>query len=285
MQRILYAFLVFPLLVAFSLAQTPTPPEPSTSSDPSMGQPQVQTDAPAQPASPAQVAPAAQAGAATNASGPIGFAPGTVLLAELTKSIDAKKAKQGDPVEAKTAIDLTKNGQVVVPKGAKLVGHVADAKAKQKGESESTLTIAFDEMVTKDGQHVPMPAMIQAIRAWPQQANSPATAADTGSSGPAVASGGMAGGGGGMAGGAGRPVSTAPGQPGVSEYPNANTANTAGNASSSEAQAPLTGETQGIIGLPDLSLSNSNGSSVITSEKKNVKLESGTQLLLKVGKK
>ena len=88
-----------------------------------------------------------------------------------------------------------------------------------------------------------------------------------------------------MAGGAGRPVSTAPGQPGVSEYPNANTANTAGSGASAESQAPLTGETQGIIGLPDLSLSNSNGSSVITSNKKNVKLESGTQLLLKVGKK
>jgi hypothetical protein len=269
MQRILYAFLGLTLSAALSFAQTPSN-EPSSPNDPASA------TAPAPPVSTPAATPAPSA---RDASGPIGFAPGTVLLAELTKSIDAKKAKQGDPVEAKTAIDLTKNGQVVVPKGAKLVGHVNDAKAKQKGESDSSLTLAFDEMITKDGQHVAMPAVVQAIRAWPQQSNTGAMAPDSGSSaGPAVAPGGMSGSG-------GRPMSTGSGQPGASEYPNANQTAGAGGSQSAEAQAPLTGETQGIIGLPDYSLSSSNGSSVISSEKKNVKLESGTQLLLKVGQK
>jgi hypothetical protein len=271
MKRILYVLLLVPLLTSFSLSQSSPTNEPISPTNP----------ASAQSPAPSATTPAATPGAsATNPSGAMGFAPGTVLLAELTKTIDAKKAKQGDPVDAKTAIDLTRNGQVVVPKGAKLVGHVADAKSKQKGESDSTVTIAFDEMVTKDGQRVPMPATIQAIRAWPQQANSPASAPEPAATTPNTAAGGGA-----MAGGAGRPVSTAPGQPGASEYPNANTATSAPNTGAAEGEAPLTGETQGIIGLPDLSLSNSPAGSVITSDKKNVKLESGTQLLLKVGKK
>ena len=271
MQRTLYAFLTVPLLAALTFSQSAPSNPPVSPDDPASSQ------APAPSASTPAATPAPST---TNAAGPIGFAPGTVLLAELTKSIDAKKAKQGDSVEAKTAIDLTKGGQVVVPKGAKLVGHVTDAKAKQKGETDSTLSLAFDEMITKDGQHVPMPAVVQAIRAWPQQTNTAAMAPDSGSSaGPATGAGGMAGG------GAGRPMSTGSGQPGASEYPNANQTAGANATSSGETQAPLTGETQGIIGLPDYSLSSSNGSSVISSEKKNVKLETGTQLLLKVGQK
>jgi hypothetical protein len=52
------------------------------------------------------------------------------------------------------------------------------------------------------------------------------------------------------------------------------------------ANVPITAETQGVVGMPDLKLesagANSTQGSVVTSEKNNVKLDSGTMLLLKV---
>src|SRR5262249_33525579 len=150
----LYAAFVMTLLTALCFAQTPTqegapPPQSTPAQTTSPQSTPAQTTSPQNtpaPATSSQTNPqTAQPNQPAATSGQIGFAPGTVLLAELTKSIDAKKAKQGDPVDAKTAIDLTRNGQVVVPKGAKLVGHVTDAKPKQKGESDSSLSIAFDE--------------------------------------------------------------------------------------------------------------------------------------------
>ena len=48
------------------------------------------------------------------------IAPGSVIPVELTKTIDAKKAKSGDPVEAKVTQDLkTNSGDVLVPKDTK----------------------------------------------------------------------------------------------------------------------------------------------------------------------
>src|SRR5262249_40586146 len=144
------------------------------------------------------------------------------------------------------------------------------------------LSIAFDEMVTPQGQHVPMPATIQAIRALPQPNSTASSYPEAGgNSAPTTSTGGMAGGG--MSGGAGRPGGT---PAGTGEYPNPNAnAGSSSGTAPSETQAPLTGTTQGVIGMPDLSLSSANGASVITSDKKNVKLESGTQLLLHVGSK
>ena len=74
------------------------------------------------------------------------MAPGTIIPAELAKSVDAKKAKPGDQVVAKTTQDMLANGRVVVPRGAKILGHVTQAKAREKGETESTLGIAFDKI-------------------------------------------------------------------------------------------------------------------------------------------
>jgi hypothetical protein len=63
-----------------------------------------------------------------------------------------------------------------------------------------------------------------------------------------------------------------------------------GSASESSAQGeprpPITGNTQGVIGMPDLKLEsgsqNSQQGSVLTSEKNNVKIEKGTLMLLRV---
>src|SRR6185437_13846064 len=52
------------------------------------------------------------------------FSPGSVLPVELDKSVDAKKAKPGDPVVAKVDQDLLSNGKIVIPRNSKVMGHV-----------------------------------------------------------------------------------------------------------------------------------------------------------------
>ena len=51
------------------------------------------------------------------------IAPGGVIPAQLTKSLDAKKVKTGDEIEAKVTQDLkSENGAVIVPKDTKVLG-------------------------------------------------------------------------------------------------------------------------------------------------------------------
>ena len=90
---------------------------------------------------------------------------GTTLQAELTKPIDAKKAKPGDEVTAKLTQDVKGSGQVVMHKGTKLVGHVTEAQAKSKENAESKLGIAFDKAVLKGGQEMAFTGVIQALAA------------------------------------------------------------------------------------------------------------------------
>ncbi len=90
---------------------------------------------------------------------------GTTFEAALAGSLDARKNKEGDQVVAHTTQAVKSDGQVVIPKGSKLIGHVTQAKARAKGESESALGIVFDKAVLKNGQEMPIHVMIQALAA------------------------------------------------------------------------------------------------------------------------
>src|ERR1700730_3732597 len=100
---------------------------------------------------------------------------GSTVQAELTKPVDARKCKPGDEVVAKTTHDVKSNGQTVLPKGSKIVGHVTDVQAREKGQQESHVGIAFERAVLKNGSQMPMAFTLQGIGS--SQANS-ATAMD-----------------------------------------------------------------------------------------------------------
>src|SRR6201998_1024611 len=92
------------------------------------------------------------------------IAPGSVIPVQLTKTVDAKKAKTGDEVVAKVTQDMkTQTGEVLVPKDTKVIGHVTEAQARTKDEKQSELAIAFDHAILKDGQDVRLPMSIQAV--------------------------------------------------------------------------------------------------------------------------
>src|SRR5690348_6856799 len=75
----------------------------------------------------------AQTGGEASAGEPAaGLSGRTALQVELTHSLDAKKAKPGDSVEAKLTQDVKANGKVVLHRGAKLVGHISEVQARGK---------------------------------------------------------------------------------------------------------------------------------------------------------
>lgn len=204
------------------------------------------------------------------------LAPGAVIPAELVKTVDAKKASTGDEVLAKVTQDLkADNGQVVVPKDTKMVGRVTEVQARSKENQQSQVAIAFDHAVLKDGSIVQLPMSIQAVIAQAALRGN-TNAADN----PAQP---MSQPGGGMSPGGTNPRAMGTGSGGSA--PTANTPDMSTGGAQAPTAPPLTANTQGVVGLPDVKLSsaaNSNSGSLISSEKSNVKLESGTLLLLRI---
>jgi len=245
------------------------------------------------------------ASASTSASAQNGqangsLATGTAFNAALSSPIDSKKCKPGDPVNAHSTEAVKSEGKTVIPKGSKLVGHVTQASARGKGESESSLGIVFDKAILKNGQEIPLNAGIQAIASAQSSASAAGSDMDTmGGTGASAAGSGMAGGRGALGG----VTSTAGGAAGTVTNTAANVGGVAGGTVNSAANAggsiagtskgavgglntagQLTSNSQGVFGLNGLNLStagsNATEGSLITSAGKNVHLESGTRMLL-----
>jgi hypothetical protein len=227
------------------------------------------------------------------AKGSTNISSGTKVNARLENSLDAKKSKPGDRVEARTTRDVKENGKVVLKKGTRLTGHVTRAQAHANGQSDSQLGIVFDHAVLKNGQEVPFHATIQALAASQASAMAATGPDDMMASGGGMgAVSGTAQGGGGLVGGV---ASTAGGMAGsvvntAGSVP-LNAGGTLNSATSSTgavggltSTGSLTSNSIGIIGLNGLSIDSAASSttqgSMIVSSTKNVHLDSGTQLLL-----
>ena len=273
------------LLCAVALAQstTPSPAEPGAAQPPA-AQPvpqasQAPTPAPTQAPQTSQPATSPQPGGTkAQPAGAKKIAPGSVIPVQLTKTVDAKKAKTGDEVVAKVTQDMkTSTGELLVPKDTKVFGKVTEAQPRSKDQKESQLAIAFDHAVTKDGTNLQLPMSIQAI-VGPQNNQAAEGGGDQGAAPSGGAPSAGAGGRSPMAGGSTPPPSASPSA--VAGAPPSDSAPVANGG-----RPPINAQTTGVIGLSNINLSpNSNATqgSVVTSEKNNVKLESGTLLLLRV---
>jgi hypothetical protein len=236
-------------------------------------------------------APSSTAATANSGNSSASISNGTKIDATLATSLDAKRSKPGDEVEARTEEDVKQDGKVVLKRGTHLVGHVTQAQARAGGQTQSQLGIVFDHAVMKDGQEVPFSAAIQALA-------SAQSAAGSGSEDMMASGGGMgatqgsARGGGGLVGGV---ASTAGATTGSvmnasSSVPlNAGgTLNTVTRSSGAVGGLTSTGRlasnSSGVFGLEGLSIDSAASSatqgSMIVSATKNVHLDSGTQVLL-----
>jgi hypothetical protein len=162
------------------------------------------------------------------------------LAVELTKTLDAKNLKPG--AEVKAVVSQRKNG-MSLPLGAKVIGHVTEARARSKGDAQSSLAIVFDKIVPQGtGSAAPIRGTLRAVAPNPS---------------PGINTGGTMGSAD-LKEGAVKGVMTSQ----------------SGNA------APLLNKnSSGVLGIKDLQMS-SDGK--LTSSGKDVKLEQGTQLLLTV---
>ena len=226
----------------------------------------------------------------TQAASSSQLATGTTMHATLEKPIDARKAKPGDQVVARTTSNVKSNGKVIIPKGSRVVGHVTQAQAKSKGQSASQVGIAFDRAVLKNGQQVPLNASIQALAASQQNASADMMS-DTMDDGAMVGGGAVASGGsalGGTLGGATRAVGSTGGVlVNTAGSATGGLGSTVGNSTAGlNAAGQLTSASHGVVGLNGLSLDSANSAlaqgSVITSKAGNVHLDSGTQMILQV---
>jgi hypothetical protein len=204
-------------------------------------------------------------------------APGSVIPVQLTKTIDAKKLKAGDEVEARVTQDMkTGSGEVLIPKDAKVVGHVTEDQPRSKEEKESQVAIAFDHIVMRNGTDSALPMSIQAIIAPPESRPDNGAIGDNTPTAPAQ--GGMP-----SAGTMGRsPGMSSPSQ--TPTYPAAGGDLPSNQPSGPNGRQSISENTQGVVGISNLTLSTGSTSkgSLITSGKNNVKLESGTVMLLRV---
>ena len=235
-----------------------------------------------------------------------GLASGTTINAKLTKSLDSKKAKVGDAVEAKTTSDVKSEGKTVLPKGSKLLGKVTQTSARANGDAQSAVTIVFDRAVPKGGgAEMPLNLTIRALAAAQSTANvnnddvmggggmgstssagSPmGGSAPSGSAGSAGGLGSTVGGVGSTVGGVanttGNTVGSTTGAVGSTVGATTRTATGAGVSATGELQS----NAQGAIGLRGITLNQATSATqgaTISSTDKSVHLDSGTQLVLEV---
>ncbi|HET7872884.1 MAG TPA: hypothetical protein VFL42_10270 [Terriglobales bacterium] len=213
-----------------------------------------------------------------------GSASHASLQVETTKSIDAKKAKPGDEVTAVLTQDVLKQGKIILPRGSKVKGHVSEAQPRTKENPESRLGLVFEKVIAKGGREMECPCTVAAL-APPMERD--LNAFQSGNMGVPVTVGqpsttranvrGRRSGGVVTATPTG--VRTVPGPDSVPS----STDNGNSRANNGQNGAVSSGS-RGVIGLEGMHLASSSESgkrvSVVTSDKKTVKLESGTQLVL-----
>jgi hypothetical protein len=219
---------------------------------------------------------------------------GTMIHSRLVGSLDAKKSKPGDRVEARTTQDVKQGGKVVLRRGTRLIGRVTRVQARSKGQSRSVLGVAFDHAQMRNGEQMPIRLAVQAL-ATTQAAEEGSMGSagvmgmgSTAAMGSGAAGGGLVGGtlgaatgvAGGVAGGAGNVGGTALGSTVGS------TMHSRGAVGGLDAGGVLRANSRGIFGLQGVSLESSGSGaaheSTLVSSRRNVHLDSGTQMLLRV---
>jgi hypothetical protein len=83
------------------------------------------------------------------------------MNATLSKPIDARKAKPGDPVTATNDKDAKSADGTNIKRGSTLVGHVTkaqplDKSASSSADATSMLSVVFDKAILKDGRELPV---------------------------------------------------------------------------------------------------------------------------------
>jgi len=187
---------------------------------------------------------------------------GTVIVAELTRPLDAKRLKVDDPVDCGVIQDLLFKGKIIIPRGAKVIGHVVEVTASNKIQPQSRLGLIFEKIVLKDKRELAFeyPAVIGALAAPIKRGVTPTTRPDQ------------------------MPVQMQKGRTTGGALIDALDANASlAGANMPSTTGAISAANRGVIGLKGLQLQPVNSkSTAIISSKGDVKLVSQTQFVLLV---
>jgi hypothetical protein len=159
----------------------------------------------------------------------------------LDTSLDSKKRTAGDEVQGKIAAPVELSDGTVLPRDAKVTGHITEAKARSKGDSESSLNIVFEKIAMPNGKTMNIKGYLQAVAPNPGGDQS----------------------GGGVDYGSSMNRSMEHAGPGMESH---------------SAIPILNAQSVGVQGIKDLAL---GGDGMLTSPGKAVKLDHGAQMLLR----
>jgi len=165
----------------------------------------------------------------------------------LQKGLDSKKAKDGDPVVCQTDKAFHDQTGRFLPSGTKIMGHVTQAQARSKGDSQSALAMVFDKIELSKGNDIPIKGTLQAV-------------------GP------------GSSGGIDSGPSVEPGLHGGAAVSNAQSSIDMGKERGAQGGGPLSSDSKGAVGVKGLEM---DSNSVLTSSGKEVKLDGGMQMVVR----
>lgn len=208
---------------------------------------------------------------------------GTMLDAELQSAVDVKKSKVGDEVILKTKKAIKQNGEVIVPKGTRLIGRITEVKQKTKDNATSRIGMVFDRIRGKNLDAPINASIVSVLSASANAAAGDMLSADiTGSSASSGSvSRGSTGSGGGLLGGVGSTVG------GLVNTTTSTVGNVAGAATSTVGNT--VGQTTGTLGstVKGLQIStaasgSASTSSSISAQDKNVRIDKGATFQMRV---
>jgi hypothetical protein len=214
-------------------------------------------------------APATSGKAATPAQAVGGLPVGTTICAVLDKAVDAKRAKPGDEIVARATLPVLWRGKIAIPNDAKIFGHITEAVPRSGEDGKSRLGIVFDKVVMKDGKKAPLSLTVQAIGMRPLRAESDDPGQPRSYAQPHEVGNNQ-----GQMANSTAPITRAPQSPPMPQTPELPLMNPTLDAGS-----------YGAIGMPDVNLIESKNAaqgSIVMSAKRNVKLDSATELVLRV---
>ena len=199
----------------------------------------------------------------------------TSVFAVLVKRLDIKSASPNQELVLRTVNDVIADGIVVIPSGSRVVGHVVEFATKGKESQQYILAIAIDKAVLESGREIPLQAIIAAVAA-PEDGSltSDPTYGMMHSNEPKMVGSG--------ANGAARTGDLSA----SSKADSTATLSTARINGEMRKGWLLNADSNGTIGFPGLSLTWRLDSpppvSVFSSKNKEIKLEAGTQILLRM---
>ena len=87
---------------------------------------------------------------------------GTNIPVRLTDSVDSETATVGQNVSGTVSSAVSAAGHVVIPAGSQVKGEVAEVKSAKRFGGQAMVAVRFDEVVTPDGDNVPVSGRLEA---------------------------------------------------------------------------------------------------------------------------